>query len=278
MGLAGAWTLYLNLLRSAEGPDGKLEVGGAIVRALVSRLARGRGALHVRRPVVIAAGGLRWRVPPYDNSFASTTPGRDTSSVLPEIRRLLATRAEPVCLDIGANIGFVCMPLAREFPDRRFVAVEPIPWLAAALEDTARLNGFANVTVVARAIAAGECLDLAVPTVGDVRLTTLSSAGEPASPEAAGRTHERHEVPAITLDALIDELHIDPGAIACVKIDVEGFEAAALATGGRALSFRPPVLFEALTPALCGEVESVLRGFGYSGLRRLDAQNFAATA
>jgi hypothetical protein len=63
-----------------------------------------------------------------------------------------------------------------------------------------------------------------------------------------------------------------------VKIDVEGFEAAALATGGRALSFRPPVLFEALTPALCGEVESVLRGFGYSGLRRLDAQNFVATA
>jgi hypothetical protein len=63
--------LYLNLLRSAERLGGKLEVGAAIGRVLVSRLSSGRGALHVRQPVVLAAGGLRWRGPPYDNSFAT---------------------------------------------------------------------------------------------------------------------------------------------------------------------------------------------------------------
>lgn len=272
-----ARALYLGLLASAEGLQGKTEVASAIARAALSRMTRGRGALHVRRSVIIAAAGLRWWVPPLDNSFASTVPGRDNNSVMPELRRLLATRPQSVCLDIGANLGFVCMPLAREFPGRHFVAIEPVPWLADALERTAQLNHLSNVTVAACAIADADTIELSIPTVGGVNLTTLSSGASFASPEAAGKTVAVHRVPAVTLDALLDRLDIRSEDIACIKLDVEGLEAEVLSTGRRALSVRPPVLFEALTPELLESTESVLRGFGYATFRELDAQNFSAS-
>lgn len=274
---ADAQSLYFGLLASAEGVAGKSEIAGAIARAAVSRVTRGRGALHVRRPVVLSCAGLRWWVPPLDNSFASTVPGRDNNCVMPELRRLLAMRPNGVCLDVGANLGFVCMPLAREFPEHRFVAVEPVPWLADALERSAQLNHLTNVTVAARAIADSPSIELAIPTVGGVHLTTLSSGSDHASPEAAGKTMARHRVPAVTLDALLEELGIAPAELACVKIDVEGLEAEALSTGRMALSARPPVLFEALRPALRERAESVLRSIGYREFRPLDEQNFAAT-
>jgi FkbM family methyltransferase len=273
-----ARAVYLALLGAAEGAGGKFEVAVALARAAVSRLSHGRGALHVRRPIVIAANGVRWWVPPFDNSFASTLPGNDTSDVVPEIRRLLGKRPQRVCLDIGANLGVVCMTLAREFADRAFVAVEPVPWLADSLERTARLNGFGNVTVIGKALADVPSLELVVPTVGGVRMTALSSGAPVASPQAAGMTPERHTVPGIRLDELLDGLGIAPAELACVKIDVEGLEARALATGGRALSAHPPVLYEALTPEIGRDVEAVLRGFGYRTFRALDHQNFVASA
>lgn len=273
---ATASALYFDLLASAEGMDGKAEMASAIARAAVSRVMHGRGALHVRRPVVLQAAGLRWYVPARDNSFASTKPGQDNNSVMPELRRLLHARPQPVCIDIGANLGFVSVPLAHERPDRRFVAIEPVPWLADAIERTAQLNHLGNLTVVARALADTDSIELAIPTVGGVHLTTLSSAAGQASPEARGRALSRCAVPAITLDAVLRELALDPRDLSCVKIDVEGLEPEVLATGATALSARPPVLFEALGAAGRERTERVLRGFGYTRFRALDAQNFAA--
>lgn len=266
------------MLSRAQGAGGKLEVAMAILRALLSRLRHGRGALHVRRPVVIEFEGVRWWIPPRDNSFVSAAPGEDNSPVVPELLRLLAERPQAVCLDIGANLGFVCMTLARRYPDRRIVAVEPIPWLADALERTAKLNGFARVTVVPRAIAAVKSIELAVPCVAGVYFTTLSSSAERSSAEAASARQEHFTVPAVGLDALLAELGIAPEELACVKIDVEGAEALALATGARALSARPPVIFEALSDAQRLDVEAVLSGFGYTAYRKIDWSNFVATA
>ena len=271
-----ARSIYLGLLASAEGVAGKTEVALALARAAWSRMRRGRGALHVRRPVVIASGGIRWWVPPFDNSFASTTPGRDNGRVLPALTELLAERPQPVCLDIGANLGFVCMPLARRFPARRIVAVEPVPWLADALVRTARLNGFAGVTVVAKAIAGAATLELAVPVLAGVHFTTLSTGLERAEGEIAATQSTRVEVPALTLDALLDEVGAGPEQVACVKIDVEGAEALALSTGPRALSARPPVVFEALSSAKRAEVETALRGLGYARFDTIDTTDFLA--
>jgi FkbM family methyltransferase len=273
-----AFSVYAGLWSAAEGAGGKSEVVAAFARAVVSRLRHGRGALHVRRPIVIATGGVRWWVPALDSSFASTAPGSDNGAVLPELLSLLASRPQPVVIDIGANIGFVSMSLARRHPERRIVAVEPVPWLADALRRTAALNGFAHVTVVERAVADVERLAFDVPHVDGVHLTTLASGAARSSDEAATVEHERIEVRGAGLDAIVDELGIAPADIACVKIDVEGAEAPALATGARALSARPPVVFEAFGDAQRTAVEDVLRGFGYTRFRAVDRSDFVATA
>ncbi len=274
-----ARALYLQLLAAAESPSDKLEMASAIVRAAYSRLTRGRGALHVRRPIVVRLDGLRYSVPAYDNSFASGEPGEAYSPVVPELVRLLEQRPQPVCVDIGANIGLVCMTIAKRFPAKRVVAIEPIPWLAKALVHTAALNGFSHVTVVPRAIAGGAELELAVPVMDGIYFTTLSSGAQSTSAQAPTPERSRFRVPAVGLDALLAELAIAPTDLACVKIDVEGAEALALATGREALTAaHPPVVFEALTAACRAEVEGVLGAFGYHEFRAIDSTNFVATA
>lgn len=273
----GAVAQYLRLLRSAEGVGGKLEVGAGIARAALARLASGRGALHVRRPVVIADDGLRWFVPPLDNSFASAAPGERNSPVVPEIVRRLAATPRRVCVDVGANLGYVCMAVARRFPDRHVVAIEPIPWLAEALARTTALNGFTNVTVLARAVAPAGTVDLAVPRVRGVWLTTLSSGAARGSSEAARSARETVRVPAAPLDDLLAAAGVRPEDVGVVKIDVEGLEPAVLRTAPHLLAARPAVIFEALDDALRMEVEAVLRGAGYSHVAAVDDTNFVAT-
>lgn len=274
-----ARSLYLQLLVAAESPSDKLEMAAAIARAMHSRITRGRGALHVRRPIVVRLDGLRYSVPVRDNSFASGEPGEANSPVVPELIRLIEQRPQPVYLDIGANLGLVCMTIAQRFPAKRVVAVEPIPWLAEALERTAALNGFSQLTVVPRAIAGIAELELSVPVMDGVYFTTLSSGLDSASAQAPTAERAHFRVPGVGLDALLQELGIPPADLACVKIDVEGAEALALATGRKALSAeRPPVVFEALTASFRAEVEELLTACGYRNFRAVDAQNFVATA
>lgn len=268
---------YLALLAAADGGRDRLEVALALARAAWSRMARGRGALHVRRPVTLRHDGVRYRVPPFDNSFVSASPGEANGPVVRELLALLATRPQRWVLDIGANIGFVSLTLAQRFRDRRVLSVEPIPWLAEALRDSARLNDYAHLHVAHCALADAHELTLQVPRLDRVWFTTLSSGAEHASAEARRVPREPVVVPAMTLDALCEREGIATGDIAAVKIDVEGAESWVLATGERALAARPPVVFEALTEAHLAEVRTVLERLGYAALRPLDRTNFVAT-
>lgn len=274
---ASAASQYLRLLRSAEGAGAKLELGAGIGRAVLSRLVHGRGALHVRRPIVLSDRGMRWFVPAFDNSFASAAPGEANSPVVPELLARVAASERPVCLDIGANLGFVCMTVAQRHPRKRVVAIEPIPWLADALRRTATLNGLANVTVVNRAVAPEAELELAVPRVRGVWLTTLSSGAAHASHEARRVDRDPVRVEASPLDEIIENALVRPEDVGVIKIDVEGLEPEVLATGRRVLSTGPAVLFEALDAAARARVESVLRESGYARFEPIDGTNFVAT-
>lgn len=269
---------YLALLAAADRPGDQLELAAALARAAWSRLTRGRGALHVRRPVTLRHEGVRYRVPPFDNSFVSASPGEANGPVVRELIALLTTRPQRWVLDIGANIGFVSLTLAQRFRERRVLSVEPIPWLAEALRESARLNGFDHMQVAHCALADASELALQVPRLDGVWFTTLSSGAEHASAEALRVPRERVVVPAMTLDALCVREGISAQDIACVKIDVEGAESWVLATGERSLVARPPVVFEALTPAHLADVRAVLERLGYAALRPLDRTNFVATA
>ena len=269
---------YGRLLARSEGASGKLELSAAIARAALSRLVRGRGVLHVRRPVVIADAGLRFRVPTWDNSFASAPAGEANSPVVPVLMELLRRRPRSTLIDVGANLGYVCMCLAAHFPECRVLAIEPIPWLAEALVATAALNGLDRVTVLSRAASPVPEVALQVPRLGGVWLTTLSSSAASVSREARGVTRETVNVRGTPLDQLLEEAAVDPADVAAVKIDVEGAEAAVLATAPRLLGARPPVVFEALDTAARAEVEAVLRAKGYNGFEAIDGTNCLARA
>ena len=133
-------------------------------------------------------------------------------------RRLVerTVRAGMVAVDVGANIGFHTLVLARAVgPTGRVHAIEPAPANFRLLERAVREAGLAQVVLhraVAADVAGERPLYLAADNRGDHRLVP---ADEP-------RAHV--VVPSLVLDeVLADTPHVD-----FVKIDVQGAEVAVL--------------------------------------------------
>ena len=134
-------------------------------------------------------------------------------------------RPESLCFDIGAHLG----SRSRAFLDlgARVIALEPQPACAAYLRK--RWRGERKFTLIPKAIGAqaGNAslhINRMNPTI-----STLSPAGWRTAMAAAALQRERWdgriEVEVTTLDRLIE----DYGMPDFCKIDVEGFEAQALA-------------------------------------------------
>ena len=268
--------VYFRLLLSAERFMDWLELMSATMRGTISYMLHGRGALHVCHWVIVASGGIRYAVPPRDNSLASAEPGVRNGVVVPEAIRQLQGSGAGVYVDIGANLGYVCMTMAQRFPENRIVAIEPIPWLTDALKRTASLNGFRNVTIVGRAIASTDQIELAIPVVRGVYFTTLSSSAGVRDGHLPGASVERLRVSAIGLDELLHSLRVPPSSVVCIKVDVEGAEVEVLKTAAETLRYGPPVIFEALDQLRREAAEALLAGYGYSDVRALDGTNFVA--
>ncbi|MCI0600083.1 MAG: FkbM family methyltransferase [Beijerinckiaceae bacterium] len=118
-------------------------------------------------------------------------------------------------LDIGANIGAVCLFWAEGRPDLRFHAYEPNPQSFATLRqniDNNRLSSHVTIYPEALGLARGQLsLWTDVPT-------TFATAYGDAPVEAA----KKIAVPMITLDDAWDRM--GRGPIFMLKIDTEGAE------------------------------------------------------
>ncbi len=151
------------------------------------------------------------------------------------VLRHLALRDDAVVLDIGANLGWYSLLLARRCPRARIHAFEPEPRNLALLRDNLQRNGIQNVAVHGAAVAerSGAMKFYPYPDKNMGRHSLVPMEG--LAPIL---------VPVITVDDFMHELRMDPAAVQFVKIDVEGYELPALLGASRLLAANPVILAE----------------------------------
>jgi FkbM family methyltransferase len=158
----------------------------------------------------------------------------------PDVMRFLRRWVRPgfIALDVGANIGTYAIPLARLVgPTGRVVAFEPNRPTCACLRQNVRQNRLGNIRVVRAAV--GEHpghSDLVVnaENFGEVHLAPAAT-----TPEAA---ITRARVVVTTLDAECARLALP--RVDFIKIDVEGFELAALRGAVAVLAANPRIVVQ----------------------------------
>lgn len=204
-----------------------------------ARLARAvLGGVRRRRDVVVTlADGSRLLMPSLAEpvAFDSLIHGVYEPDVAQRLRDLLPPGG--VFVDVGANVGVFSILASRIVgPSGRVVAIEASPGIASYLAHNLALNACANVRQVA--VAASDSGPRTVrfwPAPDDkFGMGALAPQFDAASVE----------IEADTIDHILAAQTIDRADV--IKMDVEGFEAAALAGAGALLSGpRPPaIVFE----------------------------------
>jgi FkbM family methyltransferase len=160
-----------------------------------------------------------------------------------------AVNAGDVVFDVGANVGsYTILASVLVGPRGRVIAFEPAPQNVAFLRQHVRINGLDNVEVVEAAVTEQS---------GSVRFHLDTD-------RVRGRVTSDGEylARATSLDDVASECNAWP---ACIKIDVEGGEAAVLAGAARVLEEGRPIVFLAThgpdTHQQCCEI---LKGAHYS--------------
>ena len=155
----------------------------------------------------------------------------------PEYIRYFAQRmpVNGVFLDLGANIGSICIPLSKLRPDISIIAVEASPRVFSYLEENCRLNSCHNIKVE----------NLALSSQDNQQLPFYSPEDKFGKGSlSAVYTDKAEYVNTITLDSLIAKHKLSK--VDYIKIDVEGYERVVFEGGKGVLSLEqaPVILFE----------------------------------
>jgi len=235
------------------------------LRFLASRVLWRSGLSH-RFSVERRGGPGAYRIrffPSAVSSLAWVYPGRLSDEEAFVARTL---RPGDCYVDVGANVGLLALRAAAIVgTGGRVVAVEAHPRTSAFLAANVRLNGFQHVEV--ERVAVGD-----VP--GEIAFTDHRSDDQNSvAPDGAGPVR----VPVTTLDALLPVSRLSH--VHLLKMDVEGYELAALRGATQLLRRVERVLFES-SPALCNrfgyrsrDVLDLVRAAGFR-LRPLDEPSY----
>jgi FkbM family methyltransferase len=190
---------------------------------------------------------------------------------LRKIDRMLLSAAQSLVMpgdvvwDVGANVGlFSYASLGLAGSGGQVLAVEPDPWLAGLICESARMRENAGRPIRVLTAAVGEQLGVVVLNIAQRgRATNFLSGVSPSS--QAGGVRASVNVVCVNLDWLLDRYP----APAVLKVDVEGAEALVL-RGARALlrDVRPKIVCE-VSEQNRPEVTSMLLAAGY---RLFDAE------
>ena len=209
---------------------------GSLARALHRRLRASAIARDPMREVLMRDGSrARWDLRDDAEALACWLGEADD-----DVRNALLTRVAPdaVVFDVGANVGWWTVPLARRLAPEggRVIAFEPVPANRARLEWAVRANvveGSVQVVPVALGDAPGE-LGMWLKSE-----ETGAGSGTAALVTGSGPSHLR--VPVVTLDQWTAE----QGVRRCdlMKLDIEGAELMMLRGAERFVAETRPLIF-----------------------------------
>jgi FkbM family methyltransferase len=158
--------------------------------------------------------------------------------LLRQHRRGLVPR---VLVDVGANIGPICIPAVARKLIERAIAIEPDPQNCRLLRANIELNGLGEAITVRQMAAGSEDgqelrLELSEHNWGDHRITA-------PGPEAGKAQSGRRAIPVASnrLDTICSG---EDSADLFLWIDVQGFEGFVLEGASALLGARPPVVVE----------------------------------
>ncbi len=207
--------------------------------------------------VEITAGGLRGL-----SLYLDLSQEKDywLGTYEPDLQTAIQELVHPgqVAYDVGANVGYVTLLLARRVgPSGKVVAFEPFPENVGRLKQNLSANAnLAPMEVVAAAV---------VDTTGTVTFLVGPSddTGHVAEPsEGAMRPGKTLTVEGIALDGLVFEQGYPQPQV--IKLDIEGGEVTALRGMRRLLTeVRPLLLLETHSQACAEGVWEILTQVGY---------------
>jgi FkbM family methyltransferase len=156
--------------------------------------------------------------------------------------------------DIGANIGYVSLSLAKRVgPGGKVIAFEPIPRNIEAFRQNVEINGLSNIRLLE--VAASDRTSDAVIRMSE-NPSTASLVWHRNDPSAT----EFH-IKTVSIDELVEAGELEYPKF--VKIDVEGAEGSVLQGMRRTLAAARPVLFVECSEAGREISWPLLRDLGY---------------
>ena len=149
-------------------------------------------------------------------------------------------------IDIGANIGTVCIPLVRDSVFRRALAFEPEPrnfgYLTRNIEQNALSDRVLPFQIALSATSGEVEFELCPENRGDHRVRLSAPLTD------YNYFHERErsviKVPARTLDEMLGSLEIGTEEINMLWMDVQGHEGHILRGGQSLIASGLPLVFE----------------------------------
>lgn len=165
-------------------------------------------------------------------------------------------------LDLGANIGAITLPIAKEKPYIKIFCVEASAKMFEYLSFNIQLNNFRNVGTINNALS----------DLDDLQLSFYA----PSEKYGKGSlspvfTNEIETVDSISVDTLISRYSIEN--VGVIKIDVEGYEYCVFKGARNLLTSKnaPKIVFEFVDWAEAsakglkpGMAQEILREFGYT--------------
>ena len=160
--------------------------------------------------------------------------------------KLLINEPSGTVLDIGANLGTFCVPLARKIPKLKFHAFEPQRIISYQLCANVVINSLDNVYTYELALSNEDAdIELAMPDYSkETNIGAFSVDKEVRKNEYECATvNTTDKIQLVPLDLLTFS------DVKLIKIDVEGHELEVLQGGLETLKANnyPPIIFEAWT-------------------------------